>query len=91
MNKFISTPEYKKWLIDLKSKIRSVQIKAAISINSALIEFYWDMGKMIVEREPDWGSHFLENLSIDLKEEFPAMQGFSVTNLKYCKLFYNYL
>jgi predicted nuclease of restriction endonuclease-like (RecB) superfamily len=46
---------------------------------------------MIAEKEKVWGSHFLENLSNDLRSEFPDMQGFSVTNLKYCKLFYAYL
>ena len=34
------------------------------------------------------GSGFFEQLSKDLKEEFPDMQGFSSTNLKYCKRFY---
>lgn len=37
--------EYKDWLIELKSKIRSSQIKAAIAVNTALIEFYWELGK----------------------------------------------
>lgn len=83
--------EYKTWLIDLKSKIRSVQIKTAIAVNSTLIEFYFELGKMICDKETAWGTHFLENLSRDLKFEFPEMQGFSVTNLKYCKLFYKYV
>jgi hypothetical protein len=49
------TPEYKTWLTELKSKIRSVQIKAALAVNSALIEFYWELGKMISEKESVWG------------------------------------
>jgi predicted nuclease of restriction endonuclease-like (RecB) superfamily len=81
---------YKQWLIELKGKIRSVQIKAAIAVNSALIQFYWELGKMITEKQTAWGSKFLETLSKDLQDEFPEMKGFSVTNLKYCKLFYNY-
>jgi predicted nuclease of restriction endonuclease-like (RecB) superfamily len=84
-------PEYKLWLTELKNKIRSVQIKAAIVVNSALIEFYWELGKMINEKQTRWGTQFLETLSKDLHDEFPEMKGFSVTNLKYCKLFYNYL
>lgn len=82
--------EYKNWITELKNKVRSVQIKAAIAVNSALIEFYWELGKMISEKQTQWGSKFLENISVDLQEEFPDMKGFSVTNLKYCKLFYNY-
>ncbi len=81
---------YKQWLTELKGKIRSAQIKAAIAVNSVLIQFYWELGKMITEKQTEWGSKFLETLSKDLREEFPEMQGFSVTNLKYCRLFYNY-
>lgn len=55
-----------------------------------LIEFYWDLGKQIAEKEISWGSKFLENLSKDLQKEFPDIKGFSVSNLKTCKLFYNY-
>ena len=84
------SPEYKIWLGELKLKIRSVQLKAAVAVNSALIGFYWELGKMISEKDRVWGSRFLEQVSQDLKTEFPEMQGFSVTNLKYCKLFYNY-
>jgi predicted nuclease of restriction endonuclease-like (RecB) superfamily len=43
---------------------------------------------MISEKENVWGSKLLEKLSADLKSEFPDMKGFSLTNLKYCKLFY---
>ncbi len=91
MNKLRLNSDYKEWLIQLKSKIRSTQIKASKTVSLFLIEFYYDLGKMIIEKETTWGSHFLENLSIDLKKEFPEMQGFSVTNLKYCRLFFKYL
>jgi predicted nuclease of restriction endonuclease-like (RecB) superfamily len=86
----IENTEYKNWLVALKSKIRSTQIKAAIAVNSALIVFYWELGKMISEKQTAWGSKFLETLSKDLQDEFPEMKGFSVSNLKFCKLFYNY-
>jgi predicted nuclease of restriction endonuclease-like (RecB) superfamily len=82
--------EYKNWIVAVKQKIRSTQIKAAIAVNSALIEFYWDLGKMIAEKQTVWGTKFLETLSKDLREEFPEINGFSVSNLKTCRLFYNY-
>ena len=81
---------YKKWLGELKLKIRSVQVKAAVAVNKQLIAFYWELGKMIAEKQTAWGTQFLERLSKDLQAEFPEMKGFSVTNLKYCKLFFNY-
>ena len=86
----IQDPTYKQWLTDLKGKIRSTQLKAAIAVNTELILFYWDLGKMINEKQTAWGSKFLETLSKDLRDEFPDMKGFSVTNLKYFKIFYNF-
>lgn len=82
--------DYINWLNELKVKIRTAQLKAALAVNSTLIDFYFSLVKMISEKENIWGSKLLENLSADLKAEFPDMQGFSVTNLKYCRLFFNY-
>ena len=36
---------YKDWLIGLKGKIRSAQLKAAVTVNTELITLYWDLGK----------------------------------------------
>jgi len=51
---------------------------------------YWDLGRQIVEKQENakWGSGFLEQLSKDLKAEFPEMTGFTVRNLQYCKTFF---
>lgn len=81
---------YKQWLAELKSKIRSAQVKVLLAANAALIKFYWELGKMITEKQTEWGSKFLETLSKDLQKEFPEMRGFSVSNLKFCRLFYQY-
>lgn len=85
--KLTKDSEYKHWIAEVKTKIRSAQLKAALAVNSVLIQFYWDLGKMISEKQTAWGTKFLEQLSADLKAEFPEMQGFPVTNLKYCRLF----
>ncbi|MFC6267131.1 PDDEXK nuclease domain-containing protein [Frigoriflavimonas asaccharolytica] len=81
---------YKNWIVDLKQKIQQSQIKAAIKVNSALIELYWDLGKEIASREFEnsYGSGFFKQLSADLRAEFPQIKGFSERNLKYCKTFY---
>ena len=85
-------PTYKEWLIELKGKIRSAQVKAAMAVNTELILFYWDLGRMISEKiqKSNWGDKIIENVSKDLQEEFPEMKGFSVSNLKTCKLFFEY-
>lgn len=44
MNKLIQTPEYKKWLTELKIRLRTVQFKVAVSVNKELLEFYWQLG-----------------------------------------------
>jgi predicted nuclease of restriction endonuclease-like (RecB) superfamily len=82
--------EYLNWVSEIKTKIRSTQIRAALAANAILIEFYWDLGRMIAEKQAQtaWGDRLLERLSSDLKAEFPDMQGFSRTNLVFCKMFY---
>ncbi len=82
--------EYKNWLIELKANIKRSQIKAALAVNSELIQLYWDLGKQIVEKQKhaQWGSGFIDQLSKDLKEEFPEMGGFSRTNIFSMRKFY---
>ena len=86
----IISSEYKSWIGELKQRIRQSQIKAAVKVNTELLWLYWQLGCDIVERqlEASWGSGFFNQLSKDLKDEFPQMAGFSPTNLKYMKRFY---
>jgi predicted nuclease of restriction endonuclease-like (RecB) superfamily len=81
---------YKAWLADLKSRIGRSQIKAAVRVNSTMLELYWSIGADIVARQAEsvWGDRVLTQLSCDLRSVFPHMQGFSVTNLKYMKRFF---
>jgi len=62
LNNTLLNSEYIRWLGDLKSRIRNSQIKAALSVNS---ELYWDLGKMIVEKQEHsrWGSKLIEQLA----------------------------
>ncbi len=92
MNHLNKEDDYKKLLIDLKTKIRQSQIKASIAVNSELIQLYWELGNIIVEKQAQskWGSGFIEQLSKDLRNEFPDMGGFSISNLRYCKTFYTF-
>lgn len=48
---------YKEWLIELKQKIRTVQLKAVVSVNSEMLRFYWELGANIVEKQAgsNWG------------------------------------
>lgn len=82
--------KYSTWLKELKSKIRSVQIKAAVKVNTEMLNFYWELGADIAEKQTaaKWGDGFLGKLSQDLMTEFPDMRGFSLSNLKYIKQWY---
>jgi predicted nuclease of restriction endonuclease-like (RecB) superfamily len=90
MNESILNSDYRNWLIELKSTIKQSQIKAALSVNSELIQLYWNLGRQLVEKQENtyWGSGFIDQLSKDLKEEFPEMKGFSRSNLFAIKKFY---
>ena len=86
--------EYKKFLIELKEKVKNSQLKAAVKVNYELLDLYWNLGKEITEKQVkySWGEAFIPNLSKDLKNEFPNMKGFSIQNLKnirYWYLFYS--
>ncbi len=80
----IKTPEYRKWLMEIKERIRATQIKAAVQVNSVLLTLYWELGADIVDRQKSakWGSGFLKQLSTDLMAEFPDMKGFSYRNIR---------
>lgn len=89
-DRMIADPEYVAWISELKSRYRTSQAKAAIQVNSAMLEFNWSLGHDIIEKqvESKWGSGFFNQLSLDLRHSFPQTTGFSVTNLKYMKRWY---
>lgn len=53
----ISDRDYIEWLLDIKQRLQKIQIKAAIQVNSAMLEFYWSLGRDLVEKtvEQSWG------------------------------------
>ena len=86
----IEPTNYKIFIKKLKLKIKIAQIKASIRVNEELLKLYWDIAKMIVDRQKksSWGDNIIQKISSDLKEEFPDMKGFSVTNIKYMRNWY---
>ncbi len=88
----IAGKEYARLLSTLKERFRKSQIKAAIKINTSMLEYYWGMGRDIsrLHEAAKWGSAFFDCLSLDLKTAFPGQTGFSVTNIKYAKRWYEF-
>jgi predicted nuclease of restriction endonuclease-like (RecB) superfamily len=81
---------YAEWLKSVKERIRLARVKVALAANSELLNFYWDLGKMISGKEVAWGSKLIERVAKDLQADFPEMKGLSTTNLKYCRQFYRF-
>lgn len=80
---------YPTLLQDLKTKIRTAQLKASLAVNQELILLYWQIGQTILQRQAEegWGTKVIERLAKDLRKEFPQMTGFSGRNLKYMRTF----
>ena len=86
--------EYVEWLADVKARFRQNQIKASIRVNTAMLEFYWSIGRDLValRAEERWGAGVVKQFALDMQQAFPDITGFSLTNVKYMKrwyLFYN--
>lgn len=83
-------PDYVHLLAEVKERVRSAQYTALKAVNTELVGLYWDIGRMIAERQEKsgWGRSIVENLSADLRREFPGVAGFSVQNLWYMRQFY---
>ncbi len=86
--------DYVNWISDVKKRFRSAQIKAAVKVNSEQLLFNWQLGRDLVTRraEEKWGTGIVEQVSLDLQNEFPHTKGFGTTslwNMKKWYLFYS--
>ena len=82
--------DYPGLLTKIKERIRSAQYEALKAVNKELVGLYWDIGRMIVERQDveGWGKAVVEQLAADLRMEFPGVGGFSASNLWRMKAFF---
>ena len=82
--------EYAEWIAEVKHRYRSAQVKAAVKVNSEKLLFNWQLGRDLVVKKAEerWGSGVVEQVSLDLKREFPNEDGFSTSNLWYMKKWY---
>ena len=84
--------DYAVWIADIKSRYRSAQVKAAVKVNAEKLLFNWQLGRDLVQKKAEerWGSGVVEQVSLDLKREFPDSTNFSVRNLWYMKKWYEF-
>ena len=82
--------DYAQWISEIKARYRKAQIKASIKVNVEQLNFNWQLGRDLVTRKAEerWGAGVVEQLSLDLRAEFPESKGFSTTNLWRMKQWY---
>ena len=82
--------EYAEWIAEVKHRYRSAQVKAAVKVNAEKLLFNWQLGRDLVQKKAEerWGAGVVEQVSLDLKREFPNADGFSTSNLWYMKKWY---
>src|SRR3990172_8229258 len=80
---------YAELLEELKTRIRSAQIRAGLAVNRELVLIYWEVGHRILHQQKThgWGAKVVERLAQDLRSAFPDMKGFSRANLLYMRAF----
>lgn len=85
----IENTSYKDLIEILKNEIAAARVRAHLAVNKELIILYWNIGNNILKRQDKegWGSKVIENISKDLRKEFPEMKGLSARNLVYMQTF----
>ncbi len=83
--------QYASLLGEIKTRIGQSQTRAAFAANREMLALYWDIGRLITERQTKegWGASVVPRLSRDLRNELPGLKGFSEINLNRMLRFYN--
>lgn len=92
MRKATQLPDgYGALLVEVKERVRAAQYHALKAVNKELVALYWDIGRLIVERQASGvrGETVVKRLAEDLQAEFPGVSGFSWRNLFYMSEFYS--
>lgn len=82
--------EFSSLLADVKGRIQSAQTRAVLAVNSELVRLYWDIGRIIADRQQreGWGAAVIPRLAAELKNELPDSKGFSERNIGLMIAFY---
>ena len=86
----LATPDYRRFIEDLKARVTAARISAARHVNRDMILLYWDIGQAIDEKQKihKWGDAVVEMVARDLKAAFPGSTGFSPQNVWRMRQFY---
>ena len=80
---------YREFIADLKQRVRTTQFRAMRAANTEVMRLYWSVGRDILDRQKNegWGAKVVDQISADLRREFPDQRGWSRTSLKYMRMF----
>lgn len=87
---FHGDAEYVVWLQEIKRRYQRIRSRIALQANYGTLEFNWLLGRDLVEKKAEqrWGAGVVEQLSLDMRAEYPDIKGFSSRNLWYMKQWY---
>src|ERR1043165_894914 len=85
-----SAAGYARLLEDIKTRIMQAQTRAIHWANAELVRMYWDIGRMIDQRQrhEGWGTAVIPRLARDLNSELAEVKGFSERNINRMLSFY---
>jgi len=88
----ISTNKYNEMLREIIAEVKMTRVVVANRISSSVTQLYWNIGKRLsIEKlEKGYGGRVVEQLSADLKSEFPDTEGFSPRSLLDMKRLYEF-
>ena len=74
----------------IKNAIEQSRYRASKSVNAELLSLYYGFGRFVSEntRNGTWGTDAIRQISKLLQKELPGLRGYSETNIKYMRLFY---
>ena len=86
----VEKSSYADLLSGVKYRVHAARVRASLAVNQELIQLYWDIGRMVAERQAaeGWASSVIDRLSADIRAEFPDLKGFSARNIWRMKSFY---
>jgi len=81
---------YLEFIRSLKQEIINSRYQAARLANREQLLLYFKTGRMLSEKvkAQKWGTKVLEQIAVDLQSNLPGLKGFSFTNLKKMRQFY---
>jgi hypothetical protein len=92
MEKSISTNKYNEMLREIIAEVKMTRVVVANRLSATITQLYWNIGRRLsIEKlEKGYGGKVVEQLSVDLKDEFPNTEGFSPRSLWDMKKLYEF-